>query len=200
MHLQIEVYATNVVCYVVEQFIHHNGYVTVFLTVAFSGEFGLFAGVALARTGAVALPGVIALGTVASFIGNMFYYYAGKILWNKWHFLKNNFGAKVEATSRVVRRYGSPLMIIARFFYGIRNVVPITLGVYRVGVGIFMFYNIVGAFFWAWFFTEAGAFFSIHLMKSFASFRQGLLWGIFTSAVIAALYLVIRKTVSKIQK
>ena len=183
-----------------EHVFNHNGYITVFLTVAFGGEFGLFAGVALARTGSVTLTGVIALGTAASFVGNMFYYYAGKFLWNRWSFLKRNFNAKVEATSNIVQRFGSPLMIITRFFYGVRNIVPITLGVYRVNIVVFVVYNIIGAFVWAWFFTEAGKLFSIHIMKNFVSFRTGLLWGIITSALLVVLYLVIRKTVSKIHR
>ena len=183
-----------------EHFLHNNGYITVFLTVAFSGEFGLFAGVALAHAGSVTITGVVALGTVASFVGNMFYYYAGKLLWDKWNFLKRNFNAKVEATSRIVQRFGSPLMLVARFFYGIRNVVPITLGVYHVNIIVFMVYNIIGAFLWAWFFTEAGNIFSVHVMKGFASFRSGLLWGIITSALLVVLYFVVRKAVSKTHK
>ncbi len=171
---------------------------TVFVTVAFSGEFGLFAGVALAHAGSMTLPGVIVLGTAASFVGNMFYYYAGKILWNKWGILKRNFGAKVQATSKIVRRFGSPLMLIARFFYGVRNIIPITLGVYSVNVAVFVAYNIIGAFAWAWFFTEAGNLFSIHVLRNFTSFRTGLLWGIVTSAAVVVLYLVIRKTVSRV--
>jgi len=172
----------------------------VFITVAFSGEFGLFAGVALAQKGAVTITGVIILGTVASFIGNMFYYYAGRFLWDRWHFLKKNFGAKVESTSRVVQRYGSPLMLVARFFYGVRNIVPIALGLYGVSTYIFVVYNMVGAFVWAWVITEGGAALSVHIMKSFASFRVGLLWGIITSAIIALLYFTVRKVVSQIQK
>ncbi len=95
-----------------ENFIHQNGYVTVFLTVAFSGEFGLFAGIALARAGSVTLPGVIAVGTIASFVGNMF---------------------------------------------------------------------------------------SSYLIKSFTGFRELLLWGLLTSAIVAGLYLLIRKAVSRFQ-
>ncbi|MCL4509601.1 MAG: VTT domain-containing protein [Bacteroidetes bacterium] len=182
-----------------ENFIHQNGYVTVFLTVAFSGEFGLFAGIALARAGSVTLPGVIAVGTIASFVGNMFYFYAGKLLWTKWHFLKNKFEKKVEKTSSVVRRFGSPLMLIARFFYGVRDVVPIALGVYDVGVGIFAIYNFVGAVLWAWFFTEAGNMFSGYLIKSFTGFRESLLWGLLTSAIVAGLYFLVRKAVSRFQ-
>lgn len=181
-----------------EHFINQNGYLTVFLTVAFSGEFGLFAGIALAHKGAVTITGVIILGTVASFIGNMFYYYAGRFLWNKWQFLKKNFGAKVEATSGVVQRYGSPLMLLARFFYGIRSVVPITLGIYSVNVYVFVTYNVIGAFVWAWAFTEGGAIMSSQVIKNFVSFRVGLLWGLITSALVAILYFAIRKAASRL--
>ncbi len=184
----------------VEHFLHQNSYLTVLITVAFTGEFGLFAGVALAHKGAVTITGVIFLGTEASFVGNMFYYYAGRFLWNKWHFLKKNFGAKVESTSRVVERYGSPLMIIARFFYGVRNIIPITLGIYRVNVYVFVMYNIIGAFAWAWVFTEGASVFSSRVMKNFVSFHFGIFWGLTTSAAIFVLYLLIRKTVSKVQK
>ncbi len=181
-----------------EHLIHQNGYLTVFLTVAFTGEFGLFAGVALAHKGVVTITGVIILGTVASFVGNMFYYYAGRFLWNKWSFLKKNFGQRVESTSKVVQRYGSPLMIIARFFYGIRNIVPITLGIYGVSVHVFIAYNVIGAFAWSWIFTEGASVFSSHVMKNFVTFHVGLMWGLITSAATALLYLGIRKAISKI--
>ena len=181
-----------------EHFLHQNAYLSVFITVAFTGEFGLFAGVALAHKGAVTITGVIILGTVASFVGNMIYYYAGKLLWEKWHFLKKNFGSKVDSTSPVVRRYGSPLMLVARFFYGVRNIVPITLGIYRVKVYVFTIYNLIGAFVWAWIFTEGGAAVSARLIRRFVDFRMGIIWGLITSAIIALLYLAIRKGVSKI--
>jgi len=184
----------------VEHFIHQNGYLTVFLTVAFTGEFGLFAGVALAHKGAVTITGVIILGTAASFVGNTFYFYAGKFLWKRWRFLQKNFGEKVESTSRVVRRYGSPVMLASRFFYGVRNIVPIALGVYGVRFAVFAIYNLIGAFIWAYVFTEGGVIFSSRIMKNFVSFHAGLLWGLITSAVIVVLYLIIRKTVSKIRK
>ena len=183
-----------------EHFIHQNGYLTVFITVAFTGEFGLFTGVALAHKGAVTLTGVIILGTSASFIGNMFYYYAGRFLWNKWSFLRRSFEVKVALTSKVVQRYGSLLMIVARFFYGVRNIVPITLGVYGVRLCVFAIYNLIGAFIWALVFTEGGAVFSSHIMKDFVSFHVGLIWGLVTSAVIAILYIAIRKWVLRIQK
>jgi membrane-associated protein len=151
-----------------EHFLQHNGYVTVFLTIAFSGELGLFVGVALVHNGAVSLWGVIAIGTAASFVSNLLYYYAGIVLWDKVSFLRRNLGTKVEDTSKIVQRFGPPLMIIARFFYGIRNVIPITIGVYRVNIIVFTVYNLIGSLVWACFFTEAGYLFSIPIIKKLA--------------------------------
>ncbi len=181
-----------------EHFIHENGYLAVFLTVAFSGEFGLIAGVALARSGSVTLTGVVILGTIASFIGNMFYYFVGKFLWNKWHFLKKRFGGKVERSSRLVRHYGSPLMLFSRFFYGVRNIVPIALGLYEVKMGTFAVYNVVGAFVWAWAFTEAGGLVSDYFGEGVANFRNLVIVAAAVMMVLGALYILIRRLVSRL--
>lgn len=183
----------------VEQFIHQNGYLTVFVTVALAGELGLMAGAALARTGAVSLTGVIILGTAASFIANTIYYYAGKVLWGKWTFLREKFGEKVDRSSGVVRRYGSPLMLVARFFYGVRDIVPVTLGLYRVEPGLFTLYNIIGAFVWAFFFTVLGDAFAGFIRGSFRNIQTALLWGAAVAVVLFLLYMLIRRAVSKIR-
>ena len=182
-----------------EQFIRDNGYMTVFLSIAFGGEFGLFVGVALAHTGSVTLSGVIALGTAASFVGNMIYFYGGNFLWAKVRFLKKSFGARVQATSKLVERFGPPLMLVSRFLYGIRNVVPIALGIYEVNTVVFIAYNVAGAFIWAWIFTEAGNVFAASFIRKFASLESGLIWWIGTSAVVVLLFLLIRNIVSKVQ-
>lgn len=186
------------VCFSVAQFIHQNGYLTVLITVAFAGELGLIAGAALARTGAVTLTGVVILGTVASFVANMFYYYAGKLLWNKWRFLRDRLGDKVERSSRVVNRYGSPMMLAARFFYGVRDIIPVALGLYRVKTGLFVLYNIIGAFIWAFLFTVLGNVLSGFMKESFGSIQSMLVWGIAAAIFVAVAYSLIRKTVSKL--
>lgn len=180
----------------VEQFIHHNGYLTVFISVALAGEVGLFAGAALARTGAVTLTGVVLLGTAASFIANTIYFYAGRSLWNRWKFLREKFGNRVERSSGVVRRYGSPLMLVARFFYGIRDIVPLALGLYRVEPGLFTLYNIIGAFAWAYAFTVLGDAISGILKRVSGNIGFLFLVGAGLAVVILAVYLLIRRRVS----
>ncbi|MGC8595373.1 MAG: DedA family protein [Candidatus Kryptoniota bacterium] len=174
-----------------------NGYLTIFVMVAFSGEIGLLTGVALAKVGLVTVPGVIAVGSIASFIGNMFYFYTGRILWNKWGFLQRRFGKKVGETMNVVQKYGSPLMLFARFFYGIRNVIPVALGVYQISFLPFVIYNVVGALIWSWFFTEAGFGMSILLGRLITDLNEAILWSVGTSLFMAVLYFVIRRLIKK---
>ena len=157
----------------------------------------MFAGAALAKTGAVSLAGVVTLGTAASFTANAMYYYAGKLLWNKWLLLREKFGEKVGRTSGVVRRFGPRMILVSRLFYGIRDVVPIALGIYEVGGGIFAIHNVIGAFAWAFCFTMMGHFLSGVFLNSLRSFQVGLLWGIAIAAAILLGYLLIRKAVSK---
>jgi membrane protein DedA with SNARE-associated domain len=187
-----------VVSFLVEQFIHQNGYLTVFISVALAGEVGLFAGVALARSGAVSLTGVVVLGTVASFVGNTIYYYAGKFLWKKWSFLRDKLGEKVDRASRVVNRFGSPIMLVARFFYGIRDIVPITLGLYQTEPVRFAAYNLVGAFLWAYSFTVLGKAFSSFVVGYAGSLGATLGW-VVISTVIVGVYLSIRRLASRLR-
>ncbi len=187
------------VCSLMEHFIHHNGYLTVFITVVLTGEFGLIAGAALARTGAVSLTGVVILGTAASFVANTIYYLAGKFLWSKWRFIREKFGPKVDRSSRIVRRYGSPLMLVARFFYGVRDIVPLALGLYRVEAGLFSLYNIIGAFIWAFFFTVLGDAFSGFVKGSFRNIETTVMWGIGAVVIISVCYFLIRKAISKLR-
>ncbi len=183
-----------------EQFIHQNGYLLVFVTIAFTGEFGLFTGVALARTGSVTLWGVIALGTAASFVGNVLYYYAGRVVWNKWSFVRKRFGEKVEQSAAPVRKFGSPLMLVARYFYGIREVVPVALGLYQVRTASFMVYNLVGAFIWSWSFTEAANLLSVKIVSSFTTPQSDIVMGIAASIALAVAYFTIRKVVARLRR
>ncbi len=176
-----------------EQFIHHNGYLTVFISVALAGEAGLFAGAALARTGAVTLTGVVILGTAASFIANTIYFYAGRVLWSKWKYVRERFGERVDRSSTVVRKYGSPLMLVARFFYGIRDIVPIALGLYKVEAGFFTVYNVVGAFVWAYTFTFLGNEFAGMLNGFSGHLGSRTLWVLALVAALAAAYAIIRR-------
>lgn len=138
------------------ELLRHHGYLAVFFTVALNGELGLLLGIGLVRSGSVTMPGVVIVGTVAALLGNALYYAAGAFLWDRWGFLKRRFGAKVESTAGTVHKAGLPLMLVARFLFGVRNIVPLALGIYRANVLAFMPFNVAGSLLWALAFTGAG--------------------------------------------
>lgn len=181
-----------------QAFLTLKGYLTVFVLVVLSGEIGLLAGAALSKIGAVTVPGVIAVGSISSFVGNMLYFYTGKVLWSKWGFLKQRLGKRVSQTMKIAQKYGCPLMLFARFFYGLRNIVPIALGIYQVPLHKFALYNLAGAVIWSIFFTTAGVGISLFLTRSITDLKSGVLWGLVSSILIAMLYLVVRGLVAKL--
>jgi len=148
-----------------EQLIHQNAYLIVIALITFSGEAGLFAGVAFVATGRMSLMELIAIGTIVSFFGNMIYYCLGMLVWNNWKFLRKKFGVKVEKSKAIINKYGTPVMIISRFLYGVRNIIPVCLGLYRVNVINFAIYNLIGDFLWAIIFSSFGRIVSIPFIR-----------------------------------
>jgi len=143
--------------------IHQHATLIVIVLIMFSGEAGLFAGAAFVAAGRMSLLELIVLGTVVSFLGNMMYYCLGMFVWNNGKVLNRKFGVKVERSKALLNKYGTPVMIISRFLYGVRNIIPICLGLYRVNVMNFAIYNLIGSFLWTIIFTSLGASFQFLL-------------------------------------
>ncbi len=159
----------------------------------------MFAGIALAQAGAISLTAVVALGTAASFLANTLYYYLGRLLWKRWSFLRQRFGKRVEDTSPVVMRYGASVMLAARFFYGIRDIVPITLGLYGVSAGGFILFNILGAFLWAFLFTVFGNAFADFFLHTFRSVELVVIGSLMAGSMGTVAYALVRRAVSKLR-
>jgi len=139
-----------------EQILNYNKYLIVIALILLSGEAGLFAGVAFVAAGKMHMYEVIIIGTFVSFLGNMMYYYLGKFTWNKWNFLRNKFGGKIEKSKKLINKFGPPIILVSRFIYGIRNIIPICLGLYQVNIIYFTIFNIIGGIIWTMFYTCSG--------------------------------------------
>ena len=98
-----------------------------------------------------------------------------------------------ERAERLIRSYETPLILVFRFVYGVRNVTPIMLGINRVNHLKFLMLNLIGAGVWALTFTWGGFFFG----KLFEEFMQEASHAAFyilaAAAVIAGLIWYIRQ-------
>ncbi|HEV2148417.1 MAG TPA: DedA family protein [Longimicrobiaceae bacterium] len=122
------------------------------------GDSLLFAAGALAATGALELPVLLAGLFVAAVVGDAVNYQVGaqvglRAFRPDAHILKT---AHLERTTQFYERHGGKTIVIARFVPIVRTFAPFVAGASRMSYPRFALYNVVGAFVWVFSLTLAG--------------------------------------------
>ena len=120
------------------------------------GETILLLGGVAAQMGALDVSLVMLAAFVGSTSGDQLYYFIGR--W-KGQALLDRFPRWRRPASRVgehIKRHQNLIILAFRFFYGLRNVSPFVLGIYRISIPKFVTLNIIGAALWAFSFTMLG--------------------------------------------
>ena len=96
--------------------------------------------------------GVIAAGTLGSYLGSAITYWLsawlGRIVivkWGKFFFISE---AKLERAEHFVHRYEAGGIFFARLLPVIRHLISIPAGIIRMGFGLFSVMTIIGSFIW----------------------------------------------------
>lgn len=136
--------------------IQEYGYWAVLLGTFLEGETILLLGGVAAQMGALDVSLVMLSAFVGSTSGDQLYYFIGR--W-KGQALLDRFPRWKRPASRVgehIKRHQNLIILAFRFFYGLRNVSPFVLGIYRISIPKFVTLNIIGAALWAFSFTMLG--------------------------------------------
>lgn len=117
------------------------------------GETALVAAGLLAGSGQLALPAVIAVGTVAAVLGDNLGYWFGRrggraLLLRDGRFARHRRKA-VARTERFFERHGPKAVFLGRWVSGVRIVAALTAGAGRMPWRTFLLYNATGALAWA---------------------------------------------------
>lgn len=139
-----------------QSLIQEYGYWAVLLGTFLEGETILLLGGVAAQMGALDVSLVILSAFVGSTSGDQLYYFIGR--W-KGQALLDRFPRWKRPASKVgehIKRHQNLIILSFRFFYGIRNVSPFVLGIYRISILKFISLNIIGAALWAFTFTMIG--------------------------------------------
>jgi len=138
-----------------------HGYIILFTWSILEGEMGLIMGGLLCHTGDMWLPIAIFVAGLGGFVGDQIYFYIGR--YNKSYVHKNFKGQrrKFALAHLLLKKYGWPIIFIQRYMYGMRTVIPISIGLTRYSAKMFAFINILSAWVWAamtivpiWYFGE----------------------------------------------
>ncbi len=137
------------------------GYVILFAWSTLEGELGLIMAGLLIHDGHMNLYIAIFVAGLGGFVGDQVYFYTGRF--NKAYVHKKFKGQrrKFALAHLLLKKYGWPIIFMQRYMYGMRTIIPISIGLTRYSAKMFAFINLISAWCWAaitivpvWYFGE----------------------------------------------
>lgn len=132
-----------------QTYVGSYGYIILFFWSILEGEMGLlFAGIA-AHTGDLHLYYCIIVAALGAFSGDQIYFYIGRF--NKPYIQKkfHSQRRKLALAQLMLQRYGVLIIFVQRYMYGMRTIIPISIGITRYSALKFAVINLISAFIWA---------------------------------------------------
>jgi membrane protein DedA with SNARE-associated domain len=132
------------------------GYWAILVGTFFEGETILILAGFAARRGYLSLPWVIAAAVAGTICGDQLFFLLGR--WRAGVTLQRHpsWDKKVVKAQKLLDRFRTPLLLVFRFLYGLRSVIPFAVGTSRISATRFVLFNVVGAMVWAAVIGEAG--------------------------------------------
>lgn len=138
--------------------IQNYGYIALFIGTFLEGEtILLLAGFAAhSDKFQLELPYVILTAFAGSLCGDQLAFYIGRYFGAKLINRSEKWRARIERVHKMLEKYHEILILTFRFFYGLRNLTPFTLGSTPISGLKFFILNVIGAFVWAVVFGYVG--------------------------------------------
>ncbi len=137
------------------------GYIILFAWSILEGELGLIMAGLMTKTGDMNLYLAIFVAGLGGFAGDQIYFYIGRYNKAYVHTTFRSQRRKFAFAHLLLRKYGWPIIFAQRYMYGMRTVIPISIGLTRYDSKTFAFINLISAWCWAaitivpvWYFGE----------------------------------------------
>ncbi len=130
-------------------FIQDWGYIALFLYSFGGGFVGLvFAGV-LSYTGDLNIVISIIVAGCANFVGDQFLFTLARNNKSYAKEMMQKYGRKVALAHIMMRKYGSPVVFIQKYIYGIKTLIPLAMGLTKYSSKKFLIFNAFATIVWA---------------------------------------------------
>lgn len=132
-----------------EDFIREWGYVALF-AYSFGGGFvGLVIAGVLSYAGDLNLVVSMIVAGSANFLGDQFLFYMARTNKGYANDTMKKYGRKVALAHLLMRRYGSTVVFIQKYIYGIKTLIPLAMGLTKYSFQKFTAYNALATIVWA---------------------------------------------------
>ncbi len=125
------------------------GYPILFLWSILEGELGLIMGGIMSHTGDMNLFMAIFVAGLGGFAGDQIYFYIGRfnkgLIQRKLHKQRRKFAI----AHLLLKKYGWTIIFAQRYMYGLRTVIPMSIGITKYPGKQFAIINLLSAWVWA---------------------------------------------------
>ena len=169
------------------------GYVAVAVGTFLEGESVLLIAGAAAARGHLAMPGVVAIATVASFLGDQLYFLVGRRYGAALLARYPSLQPRAARVNNLLERHHLPLILSIRFLYGLRIAGPMAIGMSSVSWPRFFLLNALGALLWATLIASAGygaGHALVHLLKAVDADE---LWGLSVLLILGLVWWLVER-------
>jgi membrane protein DedA with SNARE-associated domain len=168
-----------------ESLLQDFGYLAVFVGTFLEGEAILVAAGFFAARNYLDPFAVGIVAFVGAYLGHLFWFWLGRVhgvrLLDRFPRMKRHFGKGV----RVFERYGVTAIILTQWLYGLRITCAVIIGMSRIGLLKFLFYQAISCALWAAAITAAGYYFGRAIERVLGRVEHVEKYGLVIIAAIA---------------
>lgn len=132
-----------------EEFIKDWGYIALFLYSFGGGFVGLVVAGVLSYAGDLNIVISMLVAGTSNFIGDQFLFYMARTNKIYANDTMKKYGRKVALAHLLMRKYGSTVVFIQKYIYGIKTLIPLAMGLTKYSFQKFTIYNALAAAVWA---------------------------------------------------
>ena len=125
------------------------GYIILFFWSILEGEMGLIMGGIMSHIGDMNLYFAIFIAGLGGFAGDQIYFYIGRFnkgfIQRKLHKQRRKFAI----AHLLLKKHGWPIIFMQRYLYGLRTVIPMSIGITKYSAKKFAIINLLSAWTWA---------------------------------------------------
>ena len=135
-----------------EDLIRDGGYLAyvILFLYSFGGGFvGLVIAGVLSYSGDLNIFVTMVVAGTSNFIGDQFLFYMARTNKSYANDTMKKYGRKVALAHLLMRKYGSPVVFLQKYIYGIKTLIPLAMGLTKYSFKKFTFFNALAAMVWA---------------------------------------------------
>jgi len=131
-----------------EDLIHNWGYIVLFLYSFGGGFLALVVASIIAYSGELNIAMVLVVAGVANFIGDQFLFTIARQNKKQAKEMMKKHQRKIAMAHLLMRKYGSSVIFIQKYIYGIKTLIPLAMGLTKYDMKKFMFFNLFATIAW----------------------------------------------------